>query len=200
MLSQFSSSLITILIATTVGSAESKALDIDFGHIQPGLEFGTPCKAAVNVLDRLGLSYLQQVENNWIIITGGQMLGHPLQQINESPSKSRETSKIWCSHATGIYRVELIWPEPPTGSLYTNLIETLTQKLQSPPNFKKVRRRGSRSCATWPASKAKAKAIRNTVQVCQGRAFTKLNARSPKLERAAKAANARKKLNEVSVP
>ena len=197
-LSQLYSSLLTFFVATTVGSAEPKALDLDFGHIQPGLEFGTPCKTAARTLDRLGLTYLQQEEYNWIIITGDQILGHPLKQANEPLSSSRETSKIWCSHASGIYRVDLIWAASPTGSLYTNLIETLTQKLQSPPNSKKVRRRGARACATWPANKSKA--TRNTIQVCQGRAFTKLNATSPKLEKAARAANAMKKLNELPGP
>ena len=197
-LSPLYAALTSMLLATTVSTAAAQDLPIDFGHIQPGLAFGTSCSALLRALDELGLTYVQQEKHDWVSITSGQILGHPLQQTSTTPSGGSQTSKLWCSPATGMYRVELNWAASPTHSVYTRIIETLSRKLRSPPNSKKIRRRGARACATWPATKTSVE--HNTVQVCQARAFTQLSARSPTLEKAAKAANAIKRLNTSTAP
>ena len=190
--SYFYTSIASLLIASTVNPAEPKAPAINFGQIQPALSFGVSCKAALQTLDHLGLTYHQQAERDWIVITSGHMLGHPLNQADDSSLGGAETSKLWCSQATGIYRVELSWAGARSHSLYPNIVEAITQKLQLAPNSKKVRRRGARACSTWPATKTGTP--ESTIQVCQAEAFTRLDARNPKLEKAAKAA---KVLSEI---
>ena len=97
--SYFYTSIASLLIASTVNPAEPKAPAFNFGQIQPALSFGVSCKAALQTLDRLGLTYHQQAERDWIVITSGHMLGHPLNQADDSSLRGAETSKLWCSQA-----------------------------------------------------------------------------------------------------
>ena len=186
------------VIVSVVGLAEPLNNGINFEEIEPGLGFGTPCAQAQAHLTHIGVSYKQMSEHQWILITRGQIIGHALYPTNEAASVGPMSSRISCSPDVGIYRVQLTWSGNEKESVYNTMLKTLTTRLKQSPNLKKVRRRGSGRCATWPPSKAKAS--ENTIQLCETQTLTTLDARSPTLEKAAKAARSIKKMKSSSAP